>query len=63
MTRREWAHARAVNEYEAFHDSPDHWLPFEREQFGPWVAKREAVLLVADVTDPESYPADVLAAV
>ncbi|GAA4978159.1 hypothetical protein GCM10023205_52630 [Yinghuangia aomiensis] len=49
-------HAQAVNDFEAAHGSPDTWQPWEREQFPRFVAAREAALMKADVTDPESMP-------
>lgn len=54
MTRRERAHAQAINEFEAMHGSPNAWAPWEREQYEVFVAAREAALM--DVTDPESFP-------
>lgn len=45
MTRQEYAHARAVLEFEEMHDSPEHWAPWEHIEFPQFVAAREAALL------------------
>lgn len=47
MTPREYAHAQAVNEFEAMHGGPAEWAPWEEREYSLFVPLREERLLNA----------------
>jgi len=45
ITRTQEAHARAVEEFEQWHDSPDTWTPWEAAAYAAQIAARETQIL------------------